>query len=603
MRKLFLIAFLVLLCCCGRVKTVSPVLNETPHRAALDAVDTLLQQQPDSALTVLLAFNDTIGDTVLNPWERSRLHLMLAELLYKNDYTQNNRAELLAATAYYDSLADRHPFDAPLAYLQARAHYMDGVGWYELDSIVPACQAYLRALQVMESHFKDDELDRNMIRFLGLINSRLSELFFFNEGHAAAIETAKKALFYFLKINEDKRIANAYYSIGNCFSVISQNDSALLYMNKAKKLCEEKQFDNYQYILCSMVSLYYGIGKTDTAFIVARQAIKLSANEDDYLTNCYVLGYLFSQEHQYDSAIFYLKQSMNRNTNDTQTASTQLLKEVNEAIGDTLQAAYYTQHYNKKIEKFFDNISYKTEIVNLYNAYRLQQQDSRHSAWRRKSIGRVMFAIGVLLVLLGLFAFYFVRRGRRHAEMMQQENDTLRKEKQKVEWERSKMSGRMRRANEMLKEKDGIIDEKNRENSLLKMRLEQQSADVPPFAEEPVCRQILDTLASENIKSTVDMKIYSAIALTRQQQEQLCMAVDRHYGTFAESLKKAYPKLTNDDLNYCRLYLLGLNEVQIAALMQKSYSSVWERADKLKRIFGTDEKIAVFLQSKTEVEK
>ena len=166
MRNLFLIAFLVLLCCCGRVKTVSPVLNETPNRAALDAVDTLLQQQPDSALTVLLDFNDTIGDTVLNPWERSRFHLMLAELLYKNDYTQNNRAELLAATAYYDSLADRHPFDAPLAYLQARAHYMDGVGWYELDSIVPACQAYLRALQVMESHFKDDELDRNMIRFL-----------------------------------------------------------------------------------------------------------------------------------------------------------------------------------------------------------------------------------------------------------------------------------------------------------------------------------------------------------------------------------------------------------------------------------------------------
>ena len=56
MRKLFLIASLVLLCCCGRVKTVSPVLNETPHRAALDAVDTLLQQQPDSALAVMLDF-------------------------------------------------------------------------------------------------------------------------------------------------------------------------------------------------------------------------------------------------------------------------------------------------------------------------------------------------------------------------------------------------------------------------------------------------------------------------------------------------------------------------------------------------------------------
>lgn len=600
MRKLFLIASLVLLCCCGRVKTVSPVLNETPHRAALDAVDTLLQQQPDSALTALLAFNDAICDSVLNPWERSRFHLMLAELLYKNDYTQNNRAELLAATAYYDSLSGRHPFDAPLAYLQARAHYMDGVGWYEQDSIVPACQAYLKALQVMESHFEDNEMDRNMIRFMGLINSRLSELFFFNEGYAAAIETSKRMLYYYLRIGENKRIVNAYKRIGHSYSAIEQNDTAFFYMNMARRLSEKEHLNSYQYILRESASLYYDIEMTDSAFKMARQAMNLSVSRDDSLTSCYVLGQLFFREQQYDSAIFYLKQSINRNQFSTQLSSAQLLKEAYEALGDMEQAAIYAQPYNEGLEKYLDKASDKTEIVNLYNACRLQQQDSRHSAWRRKSIGRVMLGIGVLLVLL---AIYFVRRGRRHAEKMQQENDTLREEKQKVEWEQSKMSGRMRRANEMLKEKDDIIDEKNRENSLLKMRLEQQSADMPSFAEEPVCRQILDAVASENIKSTVDMKIYSAIALTRQQQEQLRMAVERHYGTFAESLKKAYPKLTNDDLNYCRLYLLGLNEVQIAALMQKSYPSVWERADKLKRIFGTDEKIAVFLQSKTEVEK
>lgn len=603
MRKLFLIASLVLLCCCGRLKTVSPVLNETPHRAALDAVDTLLQQQPDSALTTLLAFNDAMGDTVLNPWERSRFHLMLAELLYKNDYTQNNRAELLTATAYYDSLAGRHPFDAPLAYLQARAHYMDGVGWYEQDSIVPACQAYLKALQVMENHFADDEMDRNLIRFMGWINYRLSELFFFNEGYVSAIETGKKALNCFLKTKESKRIVNAYKKIGNCYSAIAQNDSALFYMNKARRLSKKEHLDSYQQILRESASLYYDIEMTDSAFMMAWQAMNLSATRDDSLTSCYVLGQLFFREQQYDSAIFYLKQSINRNQFSTQLSSAQLLKEAYEALGDMEQAAIYAQPYNEGLEKFLDKASDKTEIVNLYNAYRLQQQDSRHSAWHRKSISRVMLGIGVLLVLLGLLAIYFVRRGRRHAEIMQQENDTLREEKQKVEWEQSKMSGRMRRANEMLKEKDDIIDEKNRENSRLKMRLEQQSADMPSFAEEPVCRQILDAVASENIKSTVDMKIYSAIALTRQQQEQLRMAVERHYGTFAESLKKTYPKLTNDDLNYCRLYLLGLNEVQIAALMQKSYPSVWERADKLKRIFGTDEKIAVFLQSKTEVEK
>ena len=53
MRKLFPIAFLVLLCC-GRVKTVLPILNETPHRATLDAIDSLMWQQPDSTLAVML---------------------------------------------------------------------------------------------------------------------------------------------------------------------------------------------------------------------------------------------------------------------------------------------------------------------------------------------------------------------------------------------------------------------------------------------------------------------------------------------------------------------------------------------------------------------
>ena len=596
MRRLFFIASLFLLCCCGRVKTVSPVLNDTPHRAALDAVDTLLQQQPDSALTALLAFNDAMGDSVLNPWERSRFHLMLAELLYKNDYTQNNRAELLAATAYYDSLSGRHPFDAPLAYLQARAHYMDGVGWYERDSIVPACQAYLKALQVMENHFADDEMDRNLIRFMGWINYRLSELFFFNEGYVSAIETGKKALNCFLKTKESKRIVNAYKKIGNCYSAIAQNDSALFYMNKARRLSKKEHLDSYQQILRESASLYYDIEMTDSAFMMAWQAMNLSVTRDDSLTSCYVLGQLFFREQQYDSAIFYLKQSINRNQFSTQLSSAQLLKEAYEAIGDMEQAAIYAQPYNEGLEKFLDKASDKTEIVNLYNAYRLQQQDSRHSAWRRKSIGRVMLGISVLLVLLGLLAIYFVRRGRRHAEKMQQENDTLREEKQKVEWEQSKMSGRMRRANEMLKEKDDIIDEKNRENSLLKMRLEQQSANMPSFADEPVCRLIVERVNEGHFKAKVDYAVYKDSALDKQQLLDLRLAADRHFNQFTVRLKQAYPKLTNSDLDYCCLYLLGLNDADVSALMQKAYPTVSQRSRKIKAVLKSDSTLPVTLR-------
>lgn len=132
--------------------------NDVSPNQQLQAIDSLMWRQPDSALMLLVDFAASPQADSLDAFDGHYFQMLLSELLYKNDYEQTNRAELLTATAYYDSLAGRHPFDAPLAYLQARAHYMDGVGWYEQDSIVPACQAYLKALQVMESHFKDDEI-------------------------------------------------------------------------------------------------------------------------------------------------------------------------------------------------------------------------------------------------------------------------------------------------------------------------------------------------------------------------------------------------------------------------------------------------------------
>ncbi len=68
-------------------------------------------------------------------------------------------------------------------------------------------------------------------------------------------------------------------------------------------------------------------------------------------------------------------------------------------------------------------------------------------------------------------------------------------------------------------------------------------------------------------------------------------AVDRHYNNFTQILDKTYPKLTMDDIDYCCLYLLGLKEADIAALMQRAYPTVCQRSRKIKRIFNTKESL------------
>jgi len=62
-------------------------------------------------------------------------------------------------------------------------------------------------------------------------------------------------------------------------------------------------------------------------------------------------------------------------------------------------------------------------------------------------------------------------------------------------------------------------------------------------------------------------------------------------------LKKAYPELTKGDLDYCCLYLLGLTDADIAALMQKAYSTVSDRSRKLKAFFDKDEPLSTSIFS------
>ncbi|MCQ2330338.1 MAG: hypothetical protein MJZ93_07290, partial [Paludibacteraceae bacterium] len=64
---------------------------------------------------------------------------------------------------------------------------------------------------------------------------------------------------------------------------------------------------------------------------------------------------------------------------------------------------------------------------------------------------------------------------------------------------------------------------------------------------------------------------------------------------FTVRLKQAYPKLTNSDLDYCCLYLLGLNDADIAALMQRTYNTVFERNGKMRKIFDSEKPLPITL--------
>ncbi|MBR3491681.1 MAG: hypothetical protein IKH44_05230 [Bacteroidales bacterium] len=108
----------------------------------MTSIDSLMWQQPDSALMCLLPCFDTCCrdgvHTVSTAYNCHYAHLLLAELLYKNDNPQINRPELQQAVSYFDSLVRQAPplqrgkgdskhkpiSNNDLFFLSARAHYI-----------------------------------------------------------------------------------------------------------------------------------------------------------------------------------------------------------------------------------------------------------------------------------------------------------------------------------------------------------------------------------------------------------------------------------------------------------------------------------------------
>ena len=139
---------LALLSACARpeddlVETRHGTSLQTVASPTLSAIDSLMWRQPDSALTRLLPCFDTCCRdakfcvSTATEYNCHYAYLLLAELLYKNDCEQTNRQDLQKAVYYFDSLcacrdAARHvSTDPTLAFLDARAHYINGVGYYE----------------------------------------------------------------------------------------------------------------------------------------------------------------------------------------------------------------------------------------------------------------------------------------------------------------------------------------------------------------------------------------------------------------------------------------------------------------------------------------
>lgn len=538
--------------------THSPI--DTPLTLAPDLlhIDSLMQSSPDSALQTLLSCHSeyevrgTPSD--INAHYQA---LLTSEALYKTYNPQSDIAALQSATHYFDSMASCHTDNDDVILLSARSHYMNGAIFYENDSVVEACKEYLHTLEIMQNHFDIGNITSDKAKLMGLAYTRLGDLFYNNGMAQASVESFKNALDCFNMV-QGYSLANTYKSIASAYSLGSNNDSALIYYRKAINLSNrQNKISVYSNSLSEAAPVYYELGYIDSAFIMIRKALSLSVRDDLRLAQYFTFGSLLAKECKYDSAIIYLEKSIKRNYFPTQVVSAEILMKCYQALGDSVMMMHYEVKYGANLDKYREVVSYKTQLMNIYESYKQSISQYEHLKNIRK---RNIYLIFVSLSLITVVIVTVMLIRKQIINIKQKSQDD--------------------------------IDEKNKVLAEMKRKIEAN-----PFMNEPICKSILETTNKQQFKSRVPCSAYIEYALSKEQLLSLKDAMDRHYDNFTQWICKEYPELTNDDIDYLCLYHLGLKDTDIFALMQRAYPTIGERSRKLKRIFNSDEPLHTIIKN------
>jgi len=413
--------------------------------------------------------------------------------------------------------------------------------------------------------------------------------------------------------------------LGIQYDIANQKDSAAFYYDEA--LANMPDFDNLHYrdlwVNKILFAYYYLNYSPDSLMIDLKRVIALSEDENERMTRLLTLGNILFEDKQYDSSRVYLETVFEQQKDlESKMMAAENLCDIYQIKGDSIKAQRYASFLAGFTLSEMEKKKDVSRINEMFKDYMAQKQERRAELEREKAVKKALWMFIPLAIVVALVVFIVAKlrnkkqlreqqaeakklledKERHHQRELEtkeakarkeleekdkQHAEVLEAERQTHRMEQAAMSGRLKRSNQELRELKGQIKQLD--------DLAAKTESATSFNEEPICRLILERVNEGQFKSKIDYIIYKDSALDKQQLLDLRLAVDRHFGQFTARLKKAYPELTNGDLDYCCLYLLGLTDADIAALMQRTYNTVFHRNGKMRKIFGSENPLPVTL--------
>ncbi len=376
----------------------------------LVGIDSLMWVEADSALKVMLEFAGSEEADSMGVFEGHYCQVLVAELLFKNYYAQSNRTELMAAMDYFDSLTAASDQNPNIVFLDARAHYMNGVGYYEHDSLPEACAEYLRALRIMENHFTENKLVGRKASFMSLIYNRLMDLFSFRLMQETAIYCGQQSLHYDeIEPPTATNRGGVLYFIGKQYQKLNENDSAAYYYEMALEALPDSSSPYYRDIVAAWALLDFDMGHgAQNALDSLKSILSHAVDENERMSRYIALGAIYKLEGQYDSAKYYLEPVFEKDPKRA-AAAAPYLHDLALNEGDSAKANQYAQFLVKEAADSGDKQARVSKLNDMFQSYLREKQEAASMRARKEDVKKAVRIIVPLTILMALAIIVFAK--------------------------------------------------------------------------------------------------------------------------------------------------------------------------------------------------
>lgn len=532
----------------------------TSKNEAILTAENLIWTRPDSTIailegldTVFLTENDKMIWFLLHEHALMRLTQQPA-----SDHIMNR------IVAYFDTHgAKRHLCEA--LYVKGTSHFLT------MD--------YFEAMQCMkEAEYLIENLNENE-PYAGMIYFISGHIFETDNLYHVALDYYQKALPCFKRIEDHIHICACYRDIARTMRVYEDSTVLVQYFDSAST--EALKINDRIYYFDTQIQKELSKSLVDSAIVCELGKILC----DSFQLHQYAarVAEWYMQQDDYEQAGLYLEKMApdTVHTNWSKENYYYLYSQYLAHFGHAEEAyALLQKVYDDLYKHLISDAKVRTyAIARRYDLEREQQKTLRLTIAHQ----RLWMTIGaILLVLLVVTAgaAWVIQRQHRVSERLAQEKALARAQQERAEAEAqaaqarqkaqaAKMKILKRKAREQKKQLCRSLHDRVLLISDLKKQQELHPWNIPDWLKDYIESHLLDNAAGWKFFSDEFKKIY---------------------GNRPEILREEYPRLTDEDIRYLSLLLVGLDTEDISNLLRLQSRTLWNRKQKVKfRLDGVED--------------